>query len=177
MTIDPAQLAASVPAKPLELTPPISVRDAGPADAARIADLIGQWAAAGLTIPRSEHDIRRVADHFVLVERGGVVIACAALEKLEEGLGEVRSVAVDSEAVGIGAGRAAVHGLVARARHLGVERLVLLSRIPAFFARLGFEELTPETAPASYLQVHLPGMGRTHQGRSIMAMQVRPAQD
>lgn len=85
---------------------------------------------------------------FWVVERGGTVIACGALHVLWSDLGEVRTVAVDPEAKGQGAGHLVVAKLIESARELELSRLFVLTFEVRFFGAHGFVEIdgTPVTA-------------------------------
>lgn len=160
----------------IERTTPVPAsaraRAARPDDAPRIAGLIGRWADQGLTIRRTEHEVVATIGQFAVVERTGALIACAAMQEIcartAVGICEIRSVAVDPEAIGSGAGRLAVTALVDRAARAGVTRLVLLTKIPRFFERLGFTEIDVSSAPRAYLEQYLPAQGRRHLGRAVM---------
>lgn len=144
-------------------------RDAQLTDAPAICGLLESWAARGLTLARTVEEIEGMIERFTVVEHGGRVIACAAVDPIEPGMGEVRSVAVCGTVTGLGAGRAVMNGLVARASANGCRRLVLLSKTPSFFERVGFEVIEPDDAPESYIVGHLAGQGRTHLGRAVMS--------
>lgn len=145
------------------------VRRAQRADIPSVRGLIDQWADAGLTLRRSESDLSAAIRDFAIVERGDAVIACAAMEAITPRLAEIRSVSVDRAAMGSGAGRLAVFGLVERAVSEGVEQLVLLTKTPAFFARLGFAEVAIEDGPTEYIDGSLVRQGRQTAGRVLMA--------
>lgn len=62
----------------------------------------------------------------------------------------LRSVVVNPVLRGVGAGRAMVTALIAQARHMGIDRLWLLTTsAERFFAGLGFQAVPRQQAPAS----------------------------
>ena len=98
------------------------------------------------------------------------VIACGATDDCGKGLGEIRSVAVAYDAKGVGAGRAVVEGLVARAPGRGFDQLVLLTKTPAFFERTGFRAIELAQAPAWFVRERIVAAGRSTEGRTVMRL-------
>jgi N-acetylglutamate synthase-like GNAT family acetyltransferase len=148
------------------------VRCARVADAPAIVTLVASWAEAGLTLRRSLGDVLGTIGSFVVVEWGGRVIACGATDDCGKGLGEIRSVAVAYDAKGVGAGRAVVEGLVARAPDRGFDQLVLLTKTPAFFERTGFRAIELAQAPAWFVRERLVSAGRSTEGRTVMRLRL-----
>ena len=91
-----------------------------------------------------------VAEHlgdFLLVERGGRIAACGALERYAESA-LLRSIAVAESARSEGFGSAVVGRLIARARSGGAEDVVLLTTTAAeWFPRFGFTAIPRDEAP------------------------------
>jgi amino-acid N-acetyltransferase len=75
------------------------------------------------------------------------VIACGALHLYGLHLAEIRSIAVHPEAKGKGAGRRIVKALMHEAERQQVTGVCLFTRIPEFFAHLGFELANREDLP------------------------------
>ena len=148
--------------------PPLIVRAASGADVETIATLLDESARAGLTLARSRSELELIWGGFLIVERGGEALGCGALDVLTPALAEVRSVAVSSAAGGQGVGRAVVGALVDRAEALGIDTICLLTRVPGFFARAGFFEVSHETLPANYLELAIRARGRSTDSRSAM---------
>lgn len=69
------------------------------------------------------------------------VIGCGALHVMWEDLGEIRTLAVDSESLGKGVGHALIERLEEDARELGLRRLFCLTFEVDFFQRQGFEPM------------------------------------
>lgn len=154
--------------------PLLLVRSAQADDARRISDLVNAHAAAGLTLPRSIENVQACLGEFVVAERAGVVIACGALNAISPSLAEIRSIASAPEAQGTGAGRGVVEFLIDLAFVLEIDELVLLTKIPAFFAKFGFRVIEPQQAPRVFLDEAIAGRGRTIAGRTIMYRAVSP---
>lgn len=169
----PPMVAASteVETKPMnEGSPPqATVRTARPADSASICRLVNAWADEGLTLRRTEEEIRVNSGEFVLAERPGYgPVACGALAVFSPSLAEIRSVAVEPMAKGTGAGRSVMVFLLDVARTLEVDEVVLLTKVPGFFARFGFHPIEPGELPGPFMEEAIAGRGRTIQGRTIM---------
>ncbi len=151
------------------------VRSAQPDDAERISAMVNAHAAQGLTLPRTVENVLACLGEFVVAERGGLLVACGALNAISPALGEIRSIAVMPEAKGTGAGRGVVEFLVDLGFVLELDELVLLTKIPDFFAKFGFGVISAEQAPRVFLDEAIAGRGRTIAGRTIMYRSIVPA--
>lgn len=140
-----------------------------------IAALLAGGALAGRTLPRTETEVRVAIRQFVTATNDGRVIGCAALEPVAAGVGEIRSVAVDPDSAGMGIGRAIIDALLRRAESLEIERVMLLTREPAFFSKLGFQPCRPTGLPRPWVVATIGPEGRTLDGRTVMTRSVRTA--
>lgn len=145
-------------------------RSARVADARTITRLINLWSRQGFTIARPLGDVLSSVGDFAVATTDDerIPVACGALESVSRELGEIRSVAVDPAAAGNGAGRAVVAHLVEEAAARGMSEVCLLTRVPSFFERCGFEPVDPRVLPGVFLDTHLRRQGRTHVGRTAM---------
>jgi len=116
-------------------------------DAPRIHELIVGYVAEEILLPRSLAEISENIRDFTVVEHRGQVIACGALHFYGTDLAEVRSIAVDAGRQRQGAGRRVVETLLKEARAHTVERVCLFTKIPDYFARLGFAPAAHESLP------------------------------
>jgi len=120
-------------------------------DAEQIHALIGLYSEDGTLLPRTLAEICENVRDFVVVEQprhpatrdrgpgeSGRIMACGALHLYGTHLAEVRSIAVHPEFQGRGAGRRVVKALLAEAARQRVSCVCLFTRIPQFFAPLGF---------------------------------------
>ncbi len=82
--------------------------------------------------------IKAIRD-FAVIEVNGQVCACAALYIYSTGLAEIRSLGVAINYQGKGYGKSLVEHLLARGKELALSKVLVLTRKPEFFARLGFE--------------------------------------
>ena len=109
-------------------------------DSVPIQELIALNVQTGALLPRSLPEICENVRDFVVVEEepGGRLIGCGALHLYGTHLAEIRSISVDPAAQGKGAGRRLVKALLQEAARHHVAGVCLFTRIPDFFAKLGF---------------------------------------
>jgi amino-acid N-acetyltransferase len=116
-------------------------------DAEQIHVLIDSYSGDGTLLPRTLPEICENIRDFVVVEDEGRIIGCGALHLYGPHLAEVRSIAVYPHTKGKGAGRALVEELLIQAERQEVTCVCLFTRIPEFFARLGFVTAVREQIP------------------------------
>jgi amino-acid N-acetyltransferase len=119
----------------------VAVRPARTPDVASIRRLIDLYASRRILLDKATVTLFEDVQEFVVAELDGVVIGCGALHVIWEDLAEVRTLAVDPEVRGSGAGHALLDRLLDRARELGVRRLFCLTFEVEFFSRHGFREI------------------------------------
>lgn len=124
------------------------IRRARLSDVSAIADLVAQFAADNLMLPRTRASVEAaLRDFAVATDEGGRVVGCCALTLIGDGLAEVRSLAVAPEVQGRGIGRRLVLGALGDARELEVPRVFALTRAPGFFEKLGFSQTEMRNLP------------------------------
>src|SRR6476661_6803282 len=101
-------------------------------DAEQIHELIATYSHDGTLLPRTFAEVCENVRDFVDLEDRGHIIGCGAH------LAEIRSVTVDPARQGSGGGERLVKALLAQAKKHNVSSICLFTRIPEFFARLGF---------------------------------------
>ena len=117
-------------------------------DVAAIHELIAHYASQGLLLPRTEDEIRLHVRRFLVLEEGGRVIGCVALESYGADLAEVRSLAVDPAIRGRGLGARLLRFALATAKRRKIARVFAVTHAPDFFGRLGFVASTSAMAEA-----------------------------
>jgi amino-acid N-acetyltransferase len=122
-------------------------RPATAEDVGAIHGLLKGYADKGNLLPRSIRDIEINLADFRVVEQGGRILACGALELFPNSLGEVRSLAVDETHGRAGLGTLLVAGLIDEARMRGLTRLMALTYVPAFFHKLEFRTVPKAMLP------------------------------
>ncbi|KAL6993857.1 putative amino-acid acetyltransferase nags2, chloroplastic [Sarracenia purpurea var. burkii] len=114
-----------------------------------IKQIIQPLEESGALVKRTEDELLKALDSFIVVEREGQIIACAALFPFfEEKCGEVASIAVSPECRGQGQGDKLLDYIEKKASSLGFEKLFLLTtRSADWFVRRGFSECSIESIP------------------------------
>jgi amino-acid N-acetyltransferase len=125
----------------------VLLRRARLADVPGIAAVMARYVADGVLLPRPVSELYQCVREFHVAERGGEIVATAALRLLWDDLGEVRSLAVRPDCHGQGLGAALVRAVVEDARAVGVPRVIALTREVEFFERCGFRVEKRETLP------------------------------
>ncbi|XP_030497922.2 probable amino-acid acetyltransferase NAGS2, chloroplastic isoform X1 [Cannabis sativa] len=118
-------------------------------DLSGIREIIEPLEASGTLVRRTDEELLATLDSFVVVEREGQIIACAALFPfMDEKCGEVASIAVSSKCRGEGQGDKLLDYIEKKASSLGLENLFLLTtRTADWFVRRGFSECSIESIP------------------------------
>ncbi|KAL3640345.1 putative amino-acid acetyltransferase nags2, chloroplastic [Castilleja foliolosa] len=104
---------------------------------------------SGMLIKRTEKELLDTMDSFIVAEREGQIIACAALFPFfSEKCGEVAAIAVSGECRGQGQGDKLLDYVEKKASSLGLQMLFLLTtRTADWFVRRGFSECSIECIP------------------------------
>jgi amino-acid N-acetyltransferase len=117
-----------------------AVRQAVPADAAEIHELLTPFAVQGALLARSEEEIAAAIPNYVVAVDGhGRIRACASIVEYSPSLAEVGSVAVAADAQGEGLGTLVVRAAEEMARRRGVLDLFAMSSATRFFESLGYQ--------------------------------------
>jgi len=123
------------------------VRNAVLTDARQIERLISAEVTGSSLIPRSLPEICENIRDFVVAEDKGKLVGCGALHLYGLHLAEIRSITIRKTCRGKGAGRLLVDALLAEADRHRVTCICLFTKIPDFFARLGFRVAEKESLP------------------------------
>jgi amino-acid N-acetyltransferase len=125
----------------------IRTRNAILPDAPQIEAMIADYSKDGTLLPRTLAEICENIRDFIVVVAKGRIIGCGALHLYGPHLCEVRSIAVEPAAKGNGAGRMVVEALLREAERQRVNCVCLFTRIPNFFAKMGFIVAQREELP------------------------------
>jgi N-acetylglutamate synthase-like GNAT family acetyltransferase len=125
----------------------IVLRQASPADASAIYELIANHVSEGHLLPRTLSDITVHAHRFVVAVAGGEVVGCVDLAPLSRTVAEVRSLVVRDELRSNGVGRQLIDAVVACAKRAGFERICAFTHAPSYFVQLGFSLVPHEWLP------------------------------
>jgi len=138
----------------------VHTRNAILPDVRQIHAIIQPYAANGILLPRSIPELCENIRDFVVAVEDGKIIGCGALHLYGLHLAEVRSIAVASKAKGRGAGKLLVEALLGEAERHKVSCVCLFTRIPDFFAQMGFSTASREQLPDKIYKdcVHCPNL-------------------
>ena len=160
-----SRVSTSGPAAPLDAPhpldspeptpkPPYAVRPARTADVRAIRALVAPLAERRVLLNKEAVAYYESVADFVVAESAGSIIGCGAVHVLWEDLGEIRTIAVEDDALGLGVGSAIMERLVERAGDLGLRRLFCLTFETAFFTRHGFAPIEGQAVePAVYAEL------------------------
>jgi len=127
------------------------VRRAKLEDVGGILELIEPLERAGSLVRRSREKLENDIENFLVVERDGTAIACAALYPfIEDRLVELACLAVHDEYRNRGCGDLLFATAIDEARALGAERLFVLStQATHWFKERGFHDTTLDELPVA----------------------------
>ncbi len=116
-------------------------------DIPRMVQVINDYAAKGIMLPRTEFEMAENIRDFVVVEAAGsadstpAIVGCGALHFYTPTSAEVRSLAVDPNYKAGGLGRRIVEALEAEAIEHGLATMFAFTYVPGFFTKLGFDQV------------------------------------
>ena len=127
------------------------VREATIDDVGGLRELISPLEEQGIRVRRSREVLEREIEQFSVVEREGMIIACAALYPIAESqAGELACLAVNPEYRHGGRGDELLERIEGRARQMGLNTLfVLTTRTAHWFRERGFAPSGVERLPAA----------------------------
>jgi amino-acid N-acetyltransferase len=119
----------------------LEVRKAGMSDIAPLLQLINDYAAKGIMLPRTEFEMSENIRDFSVIYSGKELIGCGALHFYSPIMGEIRSLAVDPAWKSHGIGRRMVETLVSEARLFSLDAVFAFTYVADFFRKMGFQEV------------------------------------
>ncbi|UCJ18185.1 amino-acid N-acetyltransferase [Pseudomonas sp. MM211] len=128
-----------------------SLREANIGDVGGLIELISPLEEQGILVRRSREVLEREIGQFSIVERDGMIIACAALYPIADSTcGELACLAVNPEYRHGGRGDELLERIEERAKAKGINTLfVLTTRTAHWFRERGFEPSSVERMPAA----------------------------
>ncbi len=132
------------------------VRGATMDDVAGLLDLIRPLEQQGLLVSRPQELLEQDYEHFTLIERDGLIIACAALYPFPaEHTAELACLAVHPDYRHGQRGDILLESLTVQARQMGLASIfALTTRTSDWFQQRGFEPATPGQLPAEKAQLY-----------------------
>jgi amino-acid N-acetyltransferase len=110
--------------------------------------LVASEVKEGVILNRSEDEVATNIRSYVLAKDEGKLVGYTALHVHSKRLAEIRSLIVDESYRGQKIGQKMVEFTLEEAKALGVEEDVLvLTYLPAFFEKIGFNEINKEVIP------------------------------
>lgn len=106
-----------------------------------LLELINNYAANGIMLPRTEFEMAENIRDFQVAWEDGKLAGCGALHFYTPYSGEVRSLAVNPNLKTRGLGRMLVESLEAEARANDLHSLFAFTYVDGFFQKLGFQEI------------------------------------
>jgi argininosuccinate synthase len=119
-----------------------------------------RYARRGILLSRTPDEIAEQIDGFRVAELDGAVCGIAALRTYGDGLGELRSLAVQESAQGRGLGDMLVRAIVRDAREAGINALYVLTANPGYFSLHGFVEVVWGDVPEALDADRASGVAR-----------------
>jgi len=132
------------------------IRRASIDDVGGILDLISPLEQEGVLVRRSRELLEMEIEHFCVIERDGLIVACAALYPYpEESVGELACLAVHNDYRKQGRGDALFNFLIKQARGMGVTKVfVLTTRTAHWFRERDFKPASIEDLPVKKRQLY-----------------------
>ncbi|MCY3834037.1 MAG: GNAT family N-acetyltransferase [Chloroflexi bacterium] len=130
----------------------IIISKAEATDLVALSDFIKPFVDSGEILPRTFDELEYLLETFFIARLDGRIVGCAALEIYNQKLCEIRSLAVDPGAQGLGIGKRLVSACVELATREGVYEIMAISSAESFFKSCGFDFTLPNLKRAFFLQ-------------------------
>jgi len=116
-------------------------------DIPQMQEIVKSEIEEGVILPRSDDEVATNIRSYTIAKQDGAVIAYAALHIHSSRLAEIRSLIVHKEHRGESIGKKLVSILLREASELGIEEVLVLTYLPEFFKKIGFEDIPKESIP------------------------------
>src|SRR5580700_7711284 len=110
-------------------------------DIPALLQLINSYAAEGVMLPRTEFEMSENVRDFTVVYSGSQLLGCGALHFYTPTSGEIRSLAVASEAKRQGIGGLLVEALEKEAINSDLHAIFAFTYVAEFFCKMGFKQV------------------------------------
>jgi amino-acid N-acetyltransferase len=125
----------------------VVVRPARVADMLQVEPLINGFAKRELMLPKTVEQLSRNFREFVVAEKDGRILGCAALRVYTPQLAELGSLAVSEAAQGLGLGARLVAAVEVEAERHGIATVFALTLQDVFFQKQGYRTVPKEMFP------------------------------
>ena len=116
-------------------------------DIPQMLALVAEEVKSGVILDRSADEIATNIRSYVLAKEEERLVGYTALHIHSPRLAEVRSLIVDEAFRGRSVGKQMVQYALDEAAKLGLEEVLVLTYLPQFFLKMGFEEIAKESIP------------------------------
>jgi amino-acid N-acetyltransferase len=116
-------------------------------DIPQMLALVAEEVKSGVILDRSADEIATNIRSYVLAKEEEKLVGYTALHIHSPRLAEVRSLIVDEAFRGRSVGKQMVQFALKEAKELGLEEVLVLTYLPQFFLKMGFEEIAKESIP------------------------------
>ena len=124
------------------------IRKAKVSDIKAIHSLLLNYSETGVLLGRSLSDLYdQIRDFYVSVDENNILEGICGLHVCWDDLGEIRSLAVKDEYKGQDRGLELVKACIREAEDFGLNKLFVLTYVPDFFKKLGFENVDKKVLP------------------------------
>jgi amino-acid N-acetyltransferase len=125
----------------------LEIRKAVMRDIPPILELINNYAAKGIMLPRTEFEMSEAIRDFTVVTQGAALLGCGALHFYSPTVAEIRSLAVAMDAKTRGVGRKLVGALISEAQAFELDAVFAFTYVEQFFEKVGFHIVERGTLP------------------------------
>src|SRR6185437_6330051 len=115
----------------------VNIRRAELADVSAIHKCIEPFVKQGKVLARAIPELTNMIDQYFVAELNGNIIGCVVLEIYSKKLCEIRSLAVSTEAQGLGLGKQLVQACIARAKEEQILEVMAITSSDEFFQSCG----------------------------------------
>ena len=116
-------------------------------DIPEMLHLVAEEVKSGVILDRDAEEIATNIRSYVLAKEGEQLVGYTALHVHSPRLAEIRSLIVNEAFRGRSVGKEMVLFALDEARALGLEEILVLTYVPQFFLKMGFEEIAKESIP------------------------------
>jgi len=123
------------------------IRKAKISDVKDIHVLVNHYAEKDLMLPRSLNNLYDNIRDYYVIDIGGKVKGCVALNIVWDDLAEIKALAVDESERGKGWGKKLVETALGEAKELGIKKVFALTLIKDFFNKMCFKTVQKRRLP------------------------------
>lgn len=124
-------------------------------DVGGLLELIKPLEDAGVLVHRSRELLEAEIDYFFVIEREGMIIACAALYPMDDFCGEIACIAIHKDYQDTGRGQDLLTALEKHAKRSGMNKVIVLTtQTTHWFLEKGFTPITIAELPTKKQELY-----------------------